>query len=371
MKTITISVINDLVTDQRIHRIAGTLFREGFEVLLIGRELPGSLPLAESTFKVKRFRMLFSKGPFFYASYNFRLFLFLLFKREVKLLISVDLDTLPANYLIGRLRKIPLIYDSHEYFTEVPELIYRKNVQQFWENLERRIVPALKHAITVSDSIAEMYSVKYRIPFITIRNVSCFREPEEDPGFKISYNSKYVIIYQGALNVGRGIELMIRSVSLLEDVMLIIAGVGDISADLREEARKLNLNNKVVFTGRLLPAELYKLTSQCDLGLSIEEDLGLSYRMSLPNKVFDYIQARIPILCSDLPEMSALIREFEIGEVFCGRDEQVLAGQIDSLLRDSSKRKFYRKNLDVAAELLCWEKEQEKLMKIVSEAITI
>ena len=109
--------------------------------------------------KHKLLRLMFNKGPLFYAEYNIRLFFFLLFKK-VDILVANDLDTLPANYLISRIRKKILVYDSHEYFTEVPELVGRDFVRRVWSGIEKRILPKIKYSYTVCESIARIYSEK-------------------------------------------------------------------------------------------------------------------------------------------------------------------------------------------------------------------
>ncbi len=318
-----------------------------------------------TSYSYKRMKMIFKKGPLFYAFFNLRLFFVLLFARGTDLLISNDLDTLLANYLVSRIRRIPLLYDSHEYFTEVPELKDRAGTKKAWERIERHILPRLKYAMTVSDSIAAAYEEKYGIPFVVIRNISEFRTPERDPSFHDHYSARYKIIYQGALNIGRGLEMMITAMQWIPDTLLLIAGDGDIRIDLHHMVQQLKLSDKVVFPGKIPPRTLHKITSQCDLGVSIEEDLGLNYRMALPNKIFDYIQSRIPVLCSDLPEMLALVEKYGIGEVIIDRDPKKLASQVLEILQNAGKRKTWAGNLDQSATELCWDKEEIKLRKFV------
>lgn len=368
MKRIHISAINDLVTDQRVHRMAETLAGAGYAAWVTGRRFSGSLSPPGTHFRSTRYRMVFNRGPLFYACFNMRLFVGLLFRRRPVLLVAVDLDTLPANYLVSRIRGIPLLYDSHEYFTEVPELVGRRGVKRIWERIEEAIVPKLTRAMAVSDSIATVYREKYGTDFITVRNFARAYTAEPYPEFIRSYPSKFRIIYQGALNRGRGIELLIDAMQHLEDTLLFIAGNGDIRDALKRRVERLALQGKVVFTGRLTPGELRRITPECDLGVSLEEDLGLNYRLALPNKIFDYIQAGIPVLCSDLPEMSAIIHHHRVGEVCISREPHELAKQISGMLLDVDARKQWRRNLKKAAAELCWEREEQKLLDLVSEA---
>jgi len=124
LKTVLVSVINDLTTDQRVDKVCNTLTGLSFQVVLIGRKKRDSLDLDERKYKMHRMKLMFERGPLFYAEYNIRLFLYLLTFRA-DLLISNDLDTLMPNYLIHRMKGVPLVYDSHELFTETPEVIHR------------------------------------------------------------------------------------------------------------------------------------------------------------------------------------------------------------------------------------------------------
>ena len=369
MNRIVVSVINDLVTDQRVNRMADTLGASGYDILLVGRRLPGRLPLPETTHRIRRFRMIILRGPLFYAFFNMRLFLFLLFTKRPSMLLANDLDTLAANMLVSTIRRIPLLYDSHEYFTEVPELVHRPHIRRIWEFIESMTVPKLRAAMTVSPSIAKEYEKKYGVSFTVVRNVSHRRSVVKDPDFNDRYPATYKLIYQGALNMGRGLELLISSMKYISDTTLLIVGDGDIRDALRKQVRTMELEHKVFFLGRVPPEVLHKITCQCHLGISLEEDLGLNYRMALPNKIFDYIQARIPVLCSNLPEMAALVQEHGIGAVCPDRTPEGLARQILSMLTDRQATMRWKKNLEAAAEVLCWENERHLLEGLVSKTI--
>ena len=137
-----------------MHRLASTLGYRGMEVMCIGRRFAAGGSVQIENCRVKRMRLLFNKGPFFYACFNLRLFLYLLFAPRPSLLIANDLDTLLASYLASRIRRSALIYDSHEYFTEVPELINRRATRKFWLRLEGFLLRRIRFAITVSEPIA-------------------------------------------------------------------------------------------------------------------------------------------------------------------------------------------------------------------------
>ncbi len=363
-KKIIVSVTSDLVSDNRVHKVCNSLHNMGFDVLLVGRELPKSPTIENRAYKVKRFSLLFHKGPQFYAAYNFRLFLFLFFSK-FDLLLANDLDTLPANFLASKIKGKPIVYDSHEYFTEVPELIDRPKVKKVWEWLESKMIPKIKTAYTVCNSIAEIYSTKYGTPFKVVRNIPVSSKFLIEK--KRVENPQKIILSQGAVNIGRGLKQAILSMKFIENANLIIAGDGDIKADLESFVLKEKLQNKVEFTGRLSIEELSKLTPQADLGLSIEEDLGLNYRFALPNKLFDYIQAQVPVLITNLPEMVAIVNKYKIGEITDSLDPQFLSTRIIDALNNQEKRKGWAENLNLAAKELTWENEEKVIQSIFEQ----
>ncbi len=358
-KKIIVSVTNDLVADNRVHKVCTSLTNMGFDILLVGRKLSKSLPLNNRDYQTKRFNLIFKNGALFYAEYNFRLFLFLLFAK-FNVLLANDLDSLTANFLASKIKNKPLVYDSHEYFTEVPELINRPKTQRIWEWLERKMVPKIKNAYTVCNSIANIYEEKYGTPFKVVRNIpNAIKSP-----ITKDENSTKIILYQGAINIGRGLEQAILSMKFIDNAKLIIAGDGDIKSQLEKLVEKEDLQNRVEFTGRLPIDELTELTPQADLGLSIEEDLGLNYRFALPNKLFDYINAQVPVLVTNLPEMAAIVNKYKIGEITSTLEPEELAEKIKEALFNIEKREIWQENLKVAAKELTWEKEEKKLEEV-------
>ena len=363
-----ISVTNDIITDQRVNKIALSLQKLRAEIVIVGRKIKRKVQITGKPYKHKLLRLIFNKGPLFYAEYNIRLFFLLLFK-NVDILVANDLDTLPANYLVSGIRKKKLVYDSHEYFTEVPELIGRDFVKSVWTRIEKWILPKIKYSYTVCESIAKIYSEKYSMDMHVVRNFPEYIKDLPKPGINIRQADEKIIIYQGALNLARGLELAIQAMKFTDNAKLIIIGDGDITSDLHELADKYKLNNKVVFYERMPYDELMAYTAQADLGISLEEKMGLNYYYALPNKLFDYIQARVPVLVSDFPEMAKIVNDYGIGLTVNTSDPGQLASVFKEMLENQEKRKIWKQNLEKAAAKLCWEKEEKRLLKIYSKII--
>lgn len=168
-KKIFVAVTNDISTDYRVHKICSYLVETGFEVLVYGRVLPNTIAVNRA-YKIIRKKHFFNTNFLFYAEYNIRLFFYVLFKKY-NCIISNDLDTLPGCFFISKLKNIELVFDSHELFSEGPELQGRKFVQNFWRKLESFFLPKVKKSFTVSQSIADFYDKKYQNKMGVIRNV--------------------------------------------------------------------------------------------------------------------------------------------------------------------------------------------------------
>ncbi|OBY61927.1 hypothetical protein LPB3_14135 [Polaribacter vadi] len=360
LKKIIVSITNDISTDQRVEKVCNTLLNAGYEILLIGKKNENSKPL-ERNYSTKRISVFFKKGILFYAEFNLKLFFILLFTKK-NMLLANDLDTLLPNYLVSLLQRKKIVYDSHELFPEIPELVNRPFAKKIWTVLEKTILPKLKNTYTVCNSIAAFYNDKYATDFKTIINLPTKKEIVKTT-FPINYTDEKIILYQGAINVGRGLELMIETMSFLENCIFVIIGDGDIFESLKEKVITKNLTYKVYFLGRKNPEELHKITPLANLGISIEEDLGLNYRFALPNKIFDYIQANVPILVSDLPEMKSIVLNYNVGEIVTNRDPKKLAQQIENLLK-----KDFTITLEKAKETLIWEHQEELLLSIFKGA---
>ena len=362
MKRIIASVTNDLVADSRVHKVCTTLTEIGFDVLLVGRRYHSSPQIAPRVYKTRRMHLIFRKGPLFYAEFNLRLMFFLLFTK-CDILLANDLDTLPANVAAGKLKGKPVVYDSHEDFTEVPELINRPQVQQVWLWLEKNLVQKVNAAYTVCQSIADIYSDQYKITFRVVRNVPLYIEQADVAVAPADSGLQPAIIYQGALNLGRGLESAIRAMQYLPEAQLLIAGSGDKEKELKKLAKETSPKN-ILFLGRLPFGELSVITRQASLGISLEEDMGLNYRYALPNKLFDYIQAQIPVVVSNLPEMKTVVDKYQIGLIAGSHDPEYLAGLFRKALFDESLRDIWKNGLETAARELNWNHERKVIEEI-------
>lgn len=361
MKRIIVSVINDLVTDHRVHKVCTTLHHAGYDVLLVGRLFRHS-PKLDRVYKTRRMRLFFNNTAFFYAEYNIRLFFLLLFSRT-DLYLSNDTDTLLANYLASSVRKKPLVFDAHEMFPEVPELVGRHRVKAIWSKLEDWIFPQLKHCYTVCRSIADLYNQRYGINMQVVRNIP-FAQKETDTPKTLRKEGKHVLLYQGAVNVGRGIEWMIDAMPYLDDCLFYIAGSGKSLTEIRNRIKEKQVEDRVILLGQIPLEELSSYTRAADIGISLLANQGLNYYYALPNRIFDFIRADVPVIATDFPEIRRIIEAYQVGRLVDRYEPEYLANIVKEMLKEEKNTAGFAR----ANQELTWENESEVLLEIINKA---
>ena len=367
-KTAIVCVSNDLSTDQRVHKTCITLQKCGYWVIETGRLLPESMPLERPYFTLRK-KLWFRNGPQFYAEFNIRLFLYLM-SANVDLIFANDLDTLPAAYLAAKLRNKRLIYDTHEYFTETPELVNRPFIQFIWKKLEDFIFPKLTDILTVNASIAKLYGDKYNKLVYVSRNIPPTFTPERLRTRKeldLPENKKILILQGTGINVQRGAEEIMLAMQYLENIVLLIIGSGDVLPILKKMMEQYKLQEKVIFKPKMSFTELRQYTMNSDLGLAIDKDTNLNYHFSLPNKLFDYIHSGIPTLSSGLVELRQIIDQYDIGYYIQNHDPKHIAQVIESIFSDETRYNIVKQNTQKAKKELCWENEEKVLMGLIKQ----
>lgn len=363
-KIITVSVISDLATDQRVIRICTTLQSMGFDVRVIARKLKNSLPLETYPFKATRIRCYFSKGTLQYAEFMTKLF-FRLLLRRTNYFLANDLDTLLPNYLVSRLRRKHLFYDTHEYFTGVPELAASPVKRKIWKKLEDLILPRLKTVYTINNSVRDEYQKEYGIPISVVRNVP-MAIPVEPAVMPEHWKGKTILLVQGAgLNVGRSCIEMIDAMPFLDDRFhLVFIGGGTAWNELQQRRADLQLENRIDMMDRMHPAKLRSYTLLAHLGISLDTFEVKNYLFCLPNKLFDYLLAGIPVFATAIPEVKNIIDQYGCGVTISNLSPEHIAEEITALMSDSERYEKMKANAVAASRELRWETEQEKLKDI-------
>jgi glycosyltransferase involved in cell wall biosynthesis len=324
---------------------------------------------------VERFKLFFDKlnknsliSILKYFEFIVKVFTFYKGKK-VKVVNCHSLFVLPVGYLLKLVdSKIWLIYDAHELESEKAGL--NKISKAISSSLEKFLIKKVDKLIVVSPSIGKWYESKYGVSnVVVIRNTpeasnSKVRNSVFNEKFQISKDSM-IFIYQGVVNKGRGIELLINVFSeIAADKHLVIMGYGPL-VDFVKEAERNSSN--IHFLVAVLPSEIFYYTSGADVGLSIIENISLSYYYCLPNKLFEYLHSGLPVIVSDFPDMSAIINEYNCGWI-TGVSEKELLSTINSICSEDLLEKS--KGVVNVQKEIHWEKESGLLFDafpVVSE----
>lgn len=364
VKKITCTVTTDLNYDQRMKRICNSLHRAGYEVTLVGRKRPFSKPLSEQPYRQERLAGWFEKGFLFYAEYNLRLFFFLL-SNKFDLVNAIDLDSILPCYVVSKIRKKPIIYDAHEYFTEMEEVVSRPRVKRVWEWIERETVPNIRHGYTVSEGYADLFKEKYGVDYEQVRNVTKLQKMPSDATDKEPY-----ILYQGSVNVGRGLDVLIKSMHNVTGYKLYVCGLGNLYDEMRTLVRTEGLEDKVEFKGYVEPDRLRTYTANASLGFTLFSNDGLSNQHSLANRFFDYLHHGVPQIAMNYPEYRRFNEKFEVAVLLDRLNVSDLSTAINKVLTEGDYHQKLRNNCMRARNEHHWEKDEQRMLKVFEQAFT-
>lgn len=373
MKTVLSIVLNEFTHDNRVLNEAISLTRAGYDVSVIAlhrdelpeREVVEGFKVHRiklSSINLKRFKLI-KHLEYVYRTYK------QYGKSKPDVIHCHDLTALPVGFLFKVLvsRNIKVVYDAHEYETEVNGLGGIRKI--FYRILERYLIPYSDLVITVSDMIGKEYQRLYSIPPPSIilncpwkrdnvGNFDLFREK-----FNIR-KDQIIFLYQGIVGRGRGIEILLETFSQMNDdkAVVVFMGFGPLEGDIIEHTKK---HNNIFFHEAVRPPKFLDYTASADYGIAFIEDISLSDRYCLPNKLFEYINSGIPVICSNLPEMKRFIDEKGVGVL--AEENSVLGLQkaiVQTLKLDIEELK---KVVDQVSYDYCWEAQGKKLLESYSQ----
>jgi glycosyltransferase involved in cell wall biosynthesis len=356
LKHFYFAVTNDLIFDQRMHRICTSLSDAGYKVTLVGRKLKTSSSLEQKRFAQKRLRCFFSSGFLFYAEYNIKLFFFLVF-RKMEGICAIDLDTVIPCLLVSKIRGVPAIYDAHEFFTEMKEVRERPLIKKIWTIIERYTLPRFKYCYTVSNGLATGFAKKYGKSYEVIRNVPYLKT------LPVQMQVDGYLFYAGAVNEARGFECLIPAMKTIQ-YKLVICGDGNFVSKLKDLIRKHQVEDKIELKGMTKPGEIYEMAQKALLGFNLVERDGLNQYYSLANKFFDYIQAGLPQITMNFPEYALVNGEYEVAVLINDLSIETLSDTIQKTLNNTHLLEQLHRNTLKARQVYNWETEEKKLLQI-------
>jgi len=334
-------------------RICEALSDAGFQISLIGFLKKESPALQAKNYTEKRLSLWFKKGKLFYLEYNIKLFFYFM-RNKFDVFAAIDLDTALSHYLASGWYKKPMVLDAHELFLGLPEIEHRPLTKWLWGSLEKWIYPTIKKGYTVNESIAQWYHMEYGINMKVVRNCPRLRPQKKD--------KKDFILYQGALNEGRGLEELIEAMQWVNGYLK-IAGSGDIDQRLKDLALQHGVSDKVEFLGYLQPDDLLDITQQAYIGVNLLKAYSLNYYYSLANKFFDYMHAEVPQISMNFPEYKRINQEYEVAVLVDSLNPKALAQQLNQLLENQDLYRRLSQKCAIAKTVFNWENESKKLIE--------
>lgn len=360
-KRITCTVTNDLTFDQRMIRICTSLAKAGYEVTLIGRNRKSSQPLSQMPFNQKRIHCFFDKGKWFYIEYNIRLFIYILFLRT-DVYCAIDLDTILPNLWASKIRGKKRVYDAHELFCEMDEIVARPTIYKIWKKIESYAVPQFLHGYTIGHYYAQEFNLMYHVKYEIVRNATLYQEKKDT----IRNPKDHYILYQGAVNEGRCFETLIPAMKYV-NCKLIICGHGNFFEQAKKLIRENQLEDKIKLEGYVKPDVLKSYTADALIGITLFSTVGKSNFLSMANRFFDYMHAGVPQLCMDYPEYQKVNKEYELAVLIKKPSLENIADALNDLLQNESYRNTLSQNALIASKVYCWQEEEKKLINFYSK----
>ena len=301
---------------------------------------------------------------FFYLKFSFNLF-FQLLKTKTDIYFASDFYALPFCSIAAILKRKKVFYDSREVYTGLPALNNKKIVKKFFKIIEGFFIKKCDYIVTTGELDSRFIENLYNLPTIDVlRNLPL---PDQKI-IPVNFKSKFenfdvgkILLYQGIVVTGRGIETYFRVLEKYEKSYLVILGGGEDMDYYKNLADKMGIKNRVHFAGKVKQTELLNYTAGADVGLSLIDNISQNNEYALPNKLFEYLMADIPVIVSDLPQMKAVIDEYKVGVVLPEGNED----EIINLLKkwDSNPEEYLslKSKCKPASEVLNWNNEFEKI----------
>lgn len=362
---ISIGFLGNINFDTRTYNLYKSLKDYGHQVKFNGFDwlTPGFETSETDDIKVEKL----VKGKFsllFYLQFGLKLFSRLM-KQKSDIYFASDLYSLPFCTIAAKIKGKKVFYDAREVYTEIPALNSKKIVKKLVKIIEGHYIKKCDYIVTTgqldSDYIENLYKLdktdvlrNLPLPVYDIKPV------DYKTKFK-NFNDGKIILYQGIIVLGRGIETYFEVLKKYEKSYLVLLGGGEDEDYYKNMAAEMNISDKVYFAGKISQNELLNYTAGADIGLSLIDNLSKNNYYALPNKLFEYIMAGIPVIVSDMPQMKKIVDEFKVGKVISDGSSEELIDVIKNWEQNPDDYKLAAKNCKPAADELNWNKEFEKI----------
>ncbi|NNE35557.1 MAG: glycosyltransferase [Rhodothermales bacterium] len=292
--------------------------------------------------------------------------------------VAHDLDTLQIAERARRRFGGGLVYDSHELFLE--RAVYPPHTKlgrARWRRIEQRLIRRADRVTTVCRSIAKELAQRYGIqePAL-VMNAPNYEEPSAEPSSMLRSltglpPATRIVLYVGNIQYSRPLHLLVEAAQYLEDdCVVVIVGpvVGTAAASLQKIVSERGMEKKVIILPPVPQSDVVALASGADLGIVPLEPVCLNHVYALPNKLFQYLMAGLPVAASPMTEISRLLEQYDVGAVFPQNEPKAIADTVMQLLADTQSHRRLRDNALRAAKELSWEQQAPTVLASVAEA---
>jgi glycosyltransferase involved in cell wall biosynthesis len=362
VKSVCIAFLGNAFNDTRVTNLERSLSNDGIDVKIISFDWTtpefNSIEGKTSVYKLVKTGSSLN----YYISFA-RILLKQLRKSNADVFLAGDVYTLPFVYLVSRLKKKRSYYDCRELYPFLAGLRNKKITQTLIKIIERLFIKRVEMVITTGPMDAQFIQHYYKITNpIVLRNLPEPKKPSEKINLRsqlgINEDEK-ILLYQGVLFEGRGLEKTIKALKDINNTHLIMLGSGHLKSKLEQLAIEENVADRIHFLGTIPQEKLINYTSEADFGLALIENISLSYYYALPNKMFEYITAGVPVISCMLPQMKDIIDTYKVGWIIdietnnlAEKLNQIIDQKIDENLAD---------RLKFASEELNWDVEYAKV----------
>jgi len=348
MKTVAVISFTNLFTDPRVNRQIGFLSRD-YSVIALGRAAPQiegvrfvSLSFPRLPFLQRRWSRLFRFKRlgwillllrrferYYWSQIYHRQVLQTLSRVQADLILANDIETLPIVLKAANGAKV--IFDAHEYAPREFEesLAFRIFYQKHYEYLCRRYIPETDAMLTVCEGIADRYASDTGVKPTVVTNAAAYAELE--PVF-LKDNQKIRLIHHGNSSPTRKLEKMIRMMDFLGERFELNLMLMETNRPYLERLKSMaGTRSDVRFLPPVQMRELPHFLRQFDVGVYILEPGSFNNRHALPNKIFEFIQARLAIAIGPSPEMARIVRKHGCGVIADDFSPESLARRLRDL----------------------------------------
>lgn len=374
-------VLSAVRTDARVMRSATALKEAGYSVSVIDmvdeynaetEDIRGILvkhvKISRAFFATRFKRRVLARTLLFFLRSTWQLL-----RTPADIYHAHDFTALPASYIAASLRRKPLIFDAHELPLSELDVPHRRLLRLLLKPLLSRMISRSAGGIGAAPLYEELLRKRYSIKHVVLlRNFPPYRlvKPTHllhqhlglDPATRI-------VLYQGNLQSDRRLDIIIKAVRFLEDNIVVVMlgkGIEPTLTQLQELVASENVSKRVRFLPPVSYDELLDWTASADLGLTlIPPDGTLNMRTCLPNKLFEYLMAGVPVLTSHMEAVAPLVATYDVGRVVDSLEPADLAAAINHILEDTDGLARMRQNaLSASAAEFCWDKEKSRLLQL-------